>query len=208
MRPRRRRRGGLASRRRHRRELEVRKSPETDAESAPSSSCNAWPHSGNVYRSNLPQMPTKLRRTTVAGRHDRTTWARRNQSAGESMFKVVPAARAVSASFWQQTAVLCLTIDASGSLDAQSWSIAANNLSSPLVAFRAQGGSALSTPLRPDGTLPDVARASVNARLKDGWARYNACTRGGRGWPRRRVGCGARGVRLSKQNGARAPLKT
>ena len=65
-------------------------------------------------------MPTKDRLTKFAGKQDKTTWARRNQSAGESMFKVVPALRAVSASFWQQTAVLCLTIDASGSLDAQS----------------------------------------------------------------------------------------
>ena len=86
------------------------------------------------------------------------------------MFNVVPAARAVSASFWQQAAVCFLTTDASGSFDAQSASIASKSFKRPCVAFRAQGGSALSTPLRPDGIDPFVARASFSPRLKEGWA--------------------------------------
>ena len=86
------------------------------------------------------------------------------------MFSVVPAARAVSASFWQQTAVCFLTTDASGSVVAQSASIASKSLKSPCVAFLAQGGSALSTPRRPDGIEPFVARASFSPRRKDGWA--------------------------------------
>ena len=90
------------------------------------------------------------------------------------MFSVVPALLAVSASFWQQAAVCFLTTDASGSFDAQSASIASKSFKRPCVAFRAQGGSALSTPLRPDGIEPFVARASFNPLRKDGCARYNA----------------------------------
>ena len=129
----------------------------------------------HVTDQNLPTLiahgkdrsPTKDRLTTFAGKQDKTTCARRNQSAGESIFKVVPAARAASASLATQRR-FCLTIDASGSLDAQSWSMASKSFSSPCVAFRRTAGPRCRRLSDRTGLEPFVARASFKPLRKDG----------------------------------------
>ena len=154
---------------------------------------------GNVRPDRTVQgIPTKDLRTTFAGRQDNTTWAKRNQSAGSRCSRrprFSPSPRRCHRCF-------ILTIEASGSSVRNR--VHGFEQFQPCVAFRARRVRVVHAPA--DGTYPTqrVHLPPPERRVRS----YNACTRGGTGWPRRLVGCGARGVRLSKQNGARAPLKT